>query len=285
MIQRHPDRRVQDALSPPQARIRHAAPEPRRVHAAPLLARRGARLVSRRAQPDRPTLLRDRRAAAGLRAAVRRLDRTELECTDALLGEVLELVDDSTVVLVGTGLGQRPYDPVGEIHNPVVRLVREHELFTALGFRGATVLTQINPDVTVSLADDATAGRAETGSAACTSIRRRGCSTSSAAGGRCSSSSSCRGAASGDAAADTPQLDRGFLGALRTARARARDHRPVDRAPRGRRMAARLLRLLCASSWCVRMSGHRDRADRPVVVRHCAATLMTSPGTPAINVH
>ena len=80
--------------------------------------------------------------------------------TDHLLGELLELVDDDTILLVGTALGQKPHDPVHEIHNPVVRLVREDELFAALGFPGVKVLTQMNPDVSFSLADEATAERA-----------------------------------------------------------------------------------------------------------------------------
>ena len=47
-----------------------------------------------------------------------------------------------------------------EIHNPVVRLVHEHELFAALGFPRAKVLTQMNPDVSLTLADEAEAERA-----------------------------------------------------------------------------------------------------------------------------
>ena len=80
--------------------------------------------------------------------------------TDQLLGELLELIDDDTILLVGTALGQKPHDPVHEIHNPVVRLVREDELFAALGFPGVKVLTQMNPDVSISLPDEATAERA-----------------------------------------------------------------------------------------------------------------------------
>jgi hypothetical protein len=80
--------------------------------------------------------------------------------TDGLLGELLELVGERGVLLVGTALGQRPHDPVHEIHNPVVRLVREDELFAALGFAGVQVLTQMNPDVSLTLPDEATAGRA-----------------------------------------------------------------------------------------------------------------------------
>lgn len=81
---------------------------------------------------------------------------------DAFLGEVLARIDDATVVLVGTALGVRPFDPVKDIHNPVVRLVNERELFDAIGLVEYEVLHQMNPDVTVNLrgedaARDATA--------------------------------------------------------------------------------------------------------------------------------
>jgi hypothetical protein len=49
---------------------------------------------------------------------------------------------------------------VHEIHNPVVRLVRERELFAALGFPNAKVLTQMNPDVSLTLRDEGEAERA-----------------------------------------------------------------------------------------------------------------------------
>lgn len=81
--------------------------------------------------------------------------------TDERLGEILNLVDDDTVVLVGTALGVRPFDPSkGEIYNPVVRLVKERELFDAIGLTGYTVLHQMNPDVTVNFADEAAAAQA-----------------------------------------------------------------------------------------------------------------------------
>jgi hypothetical protein len=80
--------------------------------------------------------------------------------TDRLLGELLELVGDDGVLLVGTALGQRPHDPVHEIHNPVVRLVREDELFAALGLPPARILTQMNPDVSMTFADEAAARQA-----------------------------------------------------------------------------------------------------------------------------
>lgn len=81
--------------------------------------------------------------------------------SDHFLGEVLERVDDSTVVLVGTALGQRPFDPVGDIHNPVVRLVNERELFDGVGLAHYEVLHQMNPDVTVNFADEDAARAAE----------------------------------------------------------------------------------------------------------------------------
>ncbi len=80
--------------------------------------------------------------------------------TDRLLGELLELIDDNTILLIGTGLGQKPHDPVHEIHNPVVRLVHEDELLAALGYPGVKVLTQMNPDVSINLPDENIAARA-----------------------------------------------------------------------------------------------------------------------------
>ena len=88
-----------------------------------------------------------------------RIERS-LVWTDRLLGELLEMIDANTVLLVGTGLGQKPHDPVHEIHNPVVRLVHENELLSAIGFDGVEILTQMNPDVSINLPDDASAERA-----------------------------------------------------------------------------------------------------------------------------
>ncbi|MDZ4772613.1 MAG: alkaline phosphatase family protein [Planctomycetota bacterium] len=80
---------------------------------------------------------------------------------DDFLGEVLARIDDDTVLLVGTALGLRPFDPVKDIHNPVVRLVHERELFEAVGLRDYEVLHQMNPDVTVNLANESAAKDAE----------------------------------------------------------------------------------------------------------------------------
>lgn len=80
---------------------------------------------------------------------------------DRFLGELLDVAADGTVVLVGTALGQRPFDPVKDIHNPVVRLVHERELFDAVGLRDYVVMHQMNPDVTINLRDEAAAIAAE----------------------------------------------------------------------------------------------------------------------------
>jgi hypothetical protein len=85
---------------------------------------------------------------------------TSFAFSDRALARMIEAVPDGGWILFGTGLGVRPFDPCGEIHNPVVRLVRERELFDALGLTDYTVLHQMNPDVTVNLASEAAAAGA-----------------------------------------------------------------------------------------------------------------------------
>ena len=70
--------------------------------------------------------------------------------TDGLLGELMNLVAEDSVVVMASGLGQRPYDPVGEIHNPAARLLNEDRLFGAIGVDGFEALTQMNPDLTLN---------------------------------------------------------------------------------------------------------------------------------------
>jgi hypothetical protein len=82
------------------------------------------------------------------------------EYTDRVLAELIAAAPAGTIVCVATGLGVRPFDPVSEIHNPVVRLVRERELFDAIGLSGYTVLHQMNPDVTVNFQDERAAAQA-----------------------------------------------------------------------------------------------------------------------------
>lgn len=81
--------------------------------------------------------------------------------TDEVVGRMIAMIDESTVLMVGTALGQRPFDPAREIHNPVVRLVHERELFGAIGLERYTVLHQMNPDVTVNFESEPDAARAQ----------------------------------------------------------------------------------------------------------------------------
>jgi hypothetical protein len=81
--------------------------------------------------------------------------------TDRQLAELCELCDERTLIVVGTGLGQRPVDPIDGIHNPVVRLIREREFFDAVGLENYRVLHQMNPDLTITFADEAAAARAQ----------------------------------------------------------------------------------------------------------------------------
>jgi hypothetical protein len=81
--------------------------------------------------------------------------------TDRQLAELCDLADDKTLIVVGSGLGQRPVDPVEGIHNPVVRLIREQEFFDAVGLGEYRVLHQMNPDLTITFADEQAASRAK----------------------------------------------------------------------------------------------------------------------------
>lgn len=86
---------------------------------------------------------------------------TSFRFADRMLAESLERAAPGDVVLVVTGLGQRPMDPVTEIHNPVLRVAHERELLDAAGLSDYEVLHQMNPDLTVNLRDAEAARRAE----------------------------------------------------------------------------------------------------------------------------
>ena len=98
---------------------------------------------------------RSREARDGYEARLSGWIARSFEYTDRVLAECMELAPPGTVVLVGTALGQRPFDPVHQIHNPVVRLVNADELFRMLGLVGFQVLHQMNPDLTVNFPDAA----------------------------------------------------------------------------------------------------------------------------------
>lgn len=80
-----------------------------------------------------------------------------------MLGRTIELVPDGTTIMIATALGQRPYDPVEEIHQPVVRLKNAERLFQLVGLEAIHVFHQMNPDLTINFAtSDLAAGAAET---------------------------------------------------------------------------------------------------------------------------
>jgi hypothetical protein len=78
---------------------------------------------------------------------------------DKVVAQLMEMCDPSTLLLVGTGLGQRPMDPVSEIHNPVVRVDEPEALFRAFGLSQFEVLHQMNPDLTVNFSSQEEARR------------------------------------------------------------------------------------------------------------------------------
>ena len=80
---------------------------------------------------------------------------------DEILGELLALAGDETLVVVTTALGQEPIDPVHEIHNPVVRLTNEIAFFDAAGLKNYRVYHQMNPDLTINFLEESEAAEAE----------------------------------------------------------------------------------------------------------------------------
>ena len=95
----------------------------------------------------------ERRLARWIERSFRFSDRVVAECMEAL--------PPGGWLLIATGLGQRPFDPVEEIHNPVVRLVRAEELLGALGLSNFNIRHQMNPDLTVDFRDEVAARQGE----------------------------------------------------------------------------------------------------------------------------
>ena len=72
--------------------------------------------------------------------------------SDDIVQRWMDALEPDDILLVVTALGQRPMDPVHEIHNPVVRFVGVEELLAELGLEGFTVRHQMNPDLTIDFA-------------------------------------------------------------------------------------------------------------------------------------
>jgi hypothetical protein len=79
--------------------------------------------------------------------------------TDQLMGRLMDTLSDGDILMIGSALGQRPYDPVSEIHNPVVRFENAHRFLERLGLSGFDVHYEMNPDLTLDCASSNEATR------------------------------------------------------------------------------------------------------------------------------
>ena len=70
--------------------------------------------------------------------------------TDQFLGKILPLVTDDTMLVIMSGLGQKPMDPCGEIHNPEIRLANLDKLLLLLDINYVSLLHQMSPDITIT---------------------------------------------------------------------------------------------------------------------------------------
>ncbi len=79
--------------------------------------------------------------------------------TDRLVGRAMDTLSEGDTLVIGSALGQRPYDPVSEIHNPVVRFENADRFFKRLGLTDFRVHYEMNPDLTLDCATDEDAAR------------------------------------------------------------------------------------------------------------------------------
>jgi hypothetical protein len=79
--------------------------------------------------------------------------------TDRLVGRAMDMLSDEDVLVIGSALGQRPYDPISEIHNPVIRFENADRFFEHLGFTDFRVQYEMNPDLTLDCASSEEATR------------------------------------------------------------------------------------------------------------------------------
>ena len=76
---------------------------------------------------------------------------------DQFLGELLPLLDEQTVLVIITGLGQKKRDPVYQIHKPEIRFYNLTHLLNKIDVLNCEVLTQANPNITLNFMDTADA--------------------------------------------------------------------------------------------------------------------------------
>jgi len=73
--------------------------------------------------------------------------------TDRLVKRAIDALSDGDTLVIGSALGQRPYDPVREIHNPVIRFENADRFLQRLGLTAIRVHYEMNPDLTIDCAD------------------------------------------------------------------------------------------------------------------------------------
>jgi len=79
--------------------------------------------------------------------------------TDQLVGRAMDTLTKDDILVIGSALGQRPYDPVSEIHNPVIRFENADRFFQRLGLTEIHVHYEMNPDLTLDCASSEDAAR------------------------------------------------------------------------------------------------------------------------------
>ena len=72
--------------------------------------------------------------------------------TDRLIGRAIDMMRHGDILVIASGLGQRPYDPVSEIHNPVVRFEKAEAFFAQIGLESVRIHYEMNPDLTIDCA-------------------------------------------------------------------------------------------------------------------------------------
>lgn len=72
---------------------------------------------------------------------------------DAFLGRLLPVLDEQTVLVIITGLGQKKRDPSHQIHKPEIRFYNLEKLLKKIDIMNCEILTQANPSITLNFKD------------------------------------------------------------------------------------------------------------------------------------
>lgn len=72
---------------------------------------------------------------------------------DAFLGRLLSLLDEQTVLVIITGLGQKKRDPFHQIHKPEIRFYNLEKLLKKIDITNCEALMQANPNITLNFKD------------------------------------------------------------------------------------------------------------------------------------